>query len=104
MELISCRTKLDLSVESRAGCKKSALVFEHVRSSPALRLACFWLKAWAKKSKVYGQYEGFPSGLAFTCMALYAAKHLHPPLARTILPTCTFPPSAFLGELELTPS
>lgn len=79
--------QVDLSVENRTGFLKSAYVVAHLEQSPAaLRQACFLLKSWAKRRRVYGQKHLFPSGLAFACLAIFAAQRLEPPMAPRGLP------------------
>ncbi|CAE8728497.1 unnamed protein product, partial [Polarella glacialis] len=77
---LPCGTPTDVSVENRAGARKSSLVAAliHGASHPALRQACFLLKDWAKQRGVYGQHEGFPSGLGFACLGIFAAQCLEP--------------------------
>eukprot|EP00435_Cladocopium_sp_Y103_P002686 s4612_g1.t1 len=70
----------DVSVENRFGAKKSALLARHMAvGHPALGAACAVVKTWAKRRGVYGQSCGFPSGLGFSCMVIFAAQRLMPP-------------------------
>ncbi|CAK9034975.1 unnamed protein product [Durusdinium trenchii] len=72
----------DLSVESRQGAQKSALVAQHVLlGHPALGAACAMLKSWAKRRCIYGQSHGFPSGLGFSCLGIFAAQQMRPAAA-----------------------
>lgn len=78
--LLPCGTCADVSVENRLGAKKSALLARHIAvGHPALGAACAVMKSWAKRRGVYGQSCGFPSGLGFSCMVIFAAQRLVPP-------------------------
>ncbi|CAE7496179.1 unnamed protein product, partial [Symbiodinium pilosum] len=50
-----------------------------------LAKSCLYLKTWAQRHGLYGQQNGFPSGLGFSCMAIFAAQCLEPPAADHVL-------------------
>eukprot|EP00933_Yihiella_yeosuensis_P014428 TRINITY_DN12957_c0_g1_i1.p1 TRINITY_DN12957_c0_g1~~TRINITY_DN12957_c0_g1_i1.p1 ORF type:complete len:893 (-),score=191.05 TRINITY_DN12957_c0_g1_i1:122-2461(-) len=96
--VLACGTPVDVSVEHRAGCRKSALVASHFEvGHPALREACFLLKTWAQRRGVYGQQDGFPSGLGFVCLGIFASQcGLEPPVATSKLQLSDVP--EFVGK------
>ncbi|CAE7699815.1 unnamed protein product [Symbiodinium sp. CCMP2592] len=80
--ILPCGKKADVSAENREGCQKSAFIARHLHiGHPMLARTCLCLKTWAQRRGVYGQQCGFPSGLGFSCMAIFAAQCFEPTVA-----------------------
>eukprot|EP00439_Symbiodinium_sp_Y106_P033238 s1911_g3.t7 len=80
--ILPCGKKADVSAENREGCQKSAFIARHLHiGHPMLARSCLCLKTWAQRRGVYGQQDGFPSGLGFSCMAIFAAQCFEPTVA-----------------------
>eukprot|EP00929_Paragymnodinium_shiwhaense_P087173 TRINITY_DN47453_c0_g1_i1.p1 TRINITY_DN47453_c0_g1~~TRINITY_DN47453_c0_g1_i1.p1 ORF type:complete len:805 (+),score=163.63 TRINITY_DN47453_c0_g1_i1:189-2603(+) len=84
--VLPCGSPADLSVEHRAGCRKSSLVHQHLAASEALRRCCFLLKTWAQHRGVYGQLRGYPSGFAYACLGICAGQRIQPAAASLLRP------------------
>ncbi|CAE7870256.1 unnamed protein product, partial [Symbiodinium sp. KB8] len=80
--ILPCGKKADVSAENREGCQKSAFIARHLHiGHPMLARSCLCLKTWAQRRGAYGQQDGFPSGLGFSCMAIFAAQCFEPAVA-----------------------
>ena len=66
------------------------------------RHLCFLLKTWARSQGVYGQPNGYPSGLGFTCLGIFLGQCLAAPFVGRIDPAAV-PPFAEVGPARLGP-
>ncbi|CAJ1401297.1 unnamed protein product [Effrenium voratum] len=65
---------------------KSAWIQQLRLQHPGLGAALVLLKTWAQRRQVYGQSVGFPSGLGFNCLGLFAVQQSLPQVGLVEVP------------------